>query len=61
MTPPKPLTPFWEIFGILNAAAIVIYLGILIWAAFDLRNRVDTLMIAQIPPIAMMVLRRIFR
>lgn len=52
---------FWGIFGLLNLIAIVVFIGIFAWAAFDMKERFEYVLIAQIPPIVMMAIRRCSR
>lgn len=52
---------FWGIFMVANLFAIAVFIGVLIWAFFDVEHRIGYAMVAQIPPIAMMVIRRVFR
>ena len=58
----KQRGPLWEMivmaFIVLDAIAILAFVGIFIWAGFDIHERMGYVLIAQIPPIVMMVIRR---
>ena len=55
------MSKFWKVFMVLNGAAIVFLIGAMIWAAFDVHNRMPFALLAQIPPLLMMGIRRTFR
>ena len=55
------MNKFWKVFMVLNGAAIVFLIGTMVWAAFDVHNRIPFVLVAQIPPLLMMAVRRTFR
>ena len=52
---------FWKVFYVLNGGAILFLMGTIVWAAFNLHERLPLVMLAQIPPLVMMGIRRAFR
>lgn len=52
---------FWGVFMLLNLVAVVIFVGVVVWASFDIENRVGYMLAAQVPPIVMMAVRRLFQ
>jgi hypothetical protein len=46
---------------IVNGITLAVSAAVLVWAAFNIYERIDYVMLAQIPPIAMMFLRKLFR
>lgn len=52
---------FWLMFMVLNGIAILLFVAVFVWAWFDIHERLGWVLIAQVPPLLMMAVRKIFR
>lgn len=54
------MSTFWLGFRVANGLAIIFMLAVFGWAIFDIHNRLPLAQLSLIPPILMMVIRRMF-